>query len=177
MKKYIISSLLVATLISCDDIKLTEAQRNAKQFTIERIDASIALNVENVKEITVGEPDTIISDMPLSFAEIELYKAQGDYYQGIITHDSIMRIYERASQLSFDIRTVAQFCLNDSLKNIYKDELRLSYPVHVKFKSGDTRNVSVVMDRDGITPRIFRHKLLEDIDSYDNKLIDIIRSL
>lgn len=177
MKNYILLGILAVTLISCDDAKLTEAQRNAKQFTIEKVNESIALNVESIEEITVGEPDTIISDMPFSFAEIELYKAQGDYYQGRITHDSIMRLYERASQLSFDIRTVAQFCLNDSLKNIYKDELRLSYPVHIKFKSGDTRDVSVVMDRDGITPRIFRHKILKNIETFDSKIINIIQSL
>lgn len=177
MKKFLFFTILILVCSSCKHTNLTEAQRNAKQYTIERIDASIALNVENIEEITVGEPDTIISDMPFSFAEIELYKAQGDYYQGKITHDSIMRLYERASQLSFDIRTVAQFCLNDSLKNIYEDELRMSYPVHVKFKSGDTRDVSVVMDRDGITPRIFRHKLLRDIETFDSKIINIIQSL
>lgn len=176
MKKYLFLATILLLFHSCDYLTLNEAQRNAKQYTIERINASLALSMDDVDNIEVAEkPDTIISSIVITMSMVEVYAAQAKYHAGEMSYDSLTILVDDIFKRLTDVYLVAQYQIDDSLKAIYSDELRLSYPVTVRMKSGTTRNVSVVMDRDGIKPYIFRHKIVDDLETNTNILLDALR--
>lgn len=147
---------------SCE---MDTSKRNAKNYVEEQIDASLLLNTNDVKSIEVGNPDTVISSIVLSLDYNASCNAKQYYNDGKITYDSMMTVVAKFNSTIYDMSYALNVELNDKLRNKYENFLRSSYPVKVVMKSGITKDVSVVMDKDGITPIQFLHEIEEELES------------
>lgn len=174
MKKYILIAVCVL-LASCDG-SITESQgkKNARQYVKEHIYSSVTINSEDVERIDVSDPDTILSDNYLVYSEFTLIDAKAEFLNQEITFDSLCAVTDRISQYITDYAMAAEFGADKELRARYTDDYRLSYPVTIRMKSGETKTVSVVMHKDGTTPYNFLHVLLKDLDKYQSAIMDAL---
>lgn len=156
--------LFIIPLLLCS-CGMDISKRNAKNYVEEQIDASLLLNMNDVKSIEVGNPDTVISSIVLQLEYNASCNARQSYYDGEITYDSMMNVVAKFSQTIYHMSYALNVELNEKLRNKYENFLRSSYPVKVVMKSGITKEVSVVMDKDGITPIKFLHEIEEELES------------
>lgn len=178
MRRILFVAIISFAFLSCDKLTLSEAQRNAKQYTIEKINESMEISINDVSSIDVSEfPDTIISDVPITYKKLKISQAYLKYAKGEIPVDSLMPILEDAAQLTDDVRNVAQSEINNTFKEYYSSYLLESYHVSIKMKSGQVRDVSVIMDRDGITPLKFRYQIIDSADELERQIVQICNSL
>lgn len=178
MARLLFVTIIAFAFLSCDKLSLSEAQRNAKQYTVEKINESLAISINDVSSIEVSEvPDTIISDLPITYKQLELSQAYLKYVKGEISVNSLLSILEDAAQVTSDVRKVAQSEINNAFREYYSSYLLESYHVSIKMKSGQVRDVSVIMDRDGITPLKFRHQIIDSTEELDRQIAKICNTL
>jgi len=74
----------------------------------------------------------------------------------------------------YDIKMswIAPDVAGDSLRKLdkYNSSWRKAYVVKVTMKSGDTKEPRVLMDMDGLTPRLLEMDFIKSLDEYDRKI-------
>lgn len=170
--KKIVILVFISLLISCagNTVIESQAQKNARQFVKE----STFINPENIEQIEVSKPDTIISDIVLSFEYNAFLKSQSEYLYGNISQDSLESVTQSFQSAISDVELASTIGITRELKEKYADALRCCYKVSVIMKSGTTQDFSVIMDADNETPYKFLHIFINDLNNYKKEISNAI---
>ena len=154
-----------------------QGRRNAAQYVKEQVPEQ----ADNIASIETIAEDSLLSDMGFSFAEIRLSKKGLELMQGIIKADEYEAIIDSISHAATDITYSWQFSdvVNDSLMKLpqYEWLWRKVYTVRVTMKSGDTRKLRVLMERDGITPRMMERDMQQIIEDHTKRILEAQETL
>ncbi len=178
MKK-VLSILITTILIGCQGggNGFGQGGRNAAQYVKEQVPEQ----ADNIASIETIAEDSLLSDMGFSFAEIRLSKKGLELMQGIIKADEYEAIIDSISHAATDITYSWQFSdvVNDSLMKLpqYEWLWRKVYTVRVTMKSGDTRKLRVLMERDGITPRMMERDMQQIIEDHTKRILEAQETL
>ena len=145
--------------------------KNATQFVREQI-PELKSEIESVE--TTFE-DSLLTDRIVSFGQIQFAKAGTDYWEDKISREQYQIIIDSSANVLHDIQYSWQFSdvINDSLKQLskYSDNWAKVYTVTVKMKSGIEKEIRILMDKDGITPRMTEKQFEDELHNYATKMI------
>ena len=174
MKKKIFIGLVgFMGLIGCVDggMKYGKGGENAIQFVKEQVPGLR----DDIASVEIIEEDSLLSDIALGHDAVIFAKAGADFWQGTISREEYQRIIDEREHLLNDIEYSWRFPLvvNDSLKKLGKFDgmWRKVYKVLVTMKSGDTKNPRVLMDGDGITPRMMEVDFGRKLEEYHREIM------
>lgn len=148
--------VIASMLISCSSITQSQGQKNAIEYVRGIATTNPLYSSDVVEDITAIENDSLAGTTSLNFYSIEYNKALTQYYKNEISKDSARKVIDRNADEITKIQTSWQYngLVDDKdwkAKNL--SLYRKVYKVTIKWKSGKTQDVRVLMDNDGITPR------------------------
>lgn len=145
--------------------------KNAAQFVREQTQ-ELKSEIESIE--TTFE-DSLLTDRIVSFGQIQFAKAGTDYWEDKITSEQYQNIIDSSANVIQDIQYSWQFSnvINDSLKLLskYSDNWAKVYTVTVTIKSGIKKDIRILMDKDGITPRMTEKQFEDELQDYAMKMI------
>ena len=173
MKKVLLSITALLVIAGCGEgngSNYGKGGENACQFVREQIPNQ----AENIASINVVGEDSVLSDIILSFNQVKIAKAGSDFWKGTLSREDYLKIIDEESQVLYDIKMswIAPDVAGDSLRKLdkYNSSWRKAYVVKVTMKSGDTKEPRVLMDMDGLTPRLLEMDFIKSLDEYDRKI-------
>lgn len=173
MKKLLLF-VAVMLVVSCSQVanKYGQGGRNAVQFVKEQVPS---LN-DDIESIEVIEEDSLLSDIGLIFGSTMLAKSSAEFQKGTLSKDKFKAIIDSLAHDATDVEYSWRFSnvINDSLRALQKycGQWRKVYTVRVTMKSGTTKEPRVMMDNDGITPRMIERDIENTIRYFTNKILD-----
>ena len=177
MKKVLSITIMLLMLVSCNQSKFGKGGENAEQFIREKA----VLVREDIATIETIREDSVLGDIGIGFEVNCLLKAGTNYLQGNITRDDYTRTINEATLLMKDIQDCWENpeVVGDSLRRIgkYDGMWRKAYTVEVTMKSSVTTTHIVIMDRDGITPRITDKDFSKRLYDFSRDIARAINSL
>ena len=147
--------LLTLALVACNSTssKFGQSGNNAVQFVKEQL-PEFAQNAESIE--VIGE-DSLLCDIGLMFGINDVYKALEKYNNGEITLKEARAVRDSVLHDGTDVENTWRYgsIVTDSLKQLtkYEGQWRKVYTVTINMKSQTTKEVRVMMDNDGTTPR------------------------
>lgn len=179
MKKFFITLLTVA-LTGCDQVSVNKFGRggkNASQYVREQISNP----KEDIVSIEATAEDSLLTDRLLSFGQVQFAKAGADFWQDIINRKQYQDIIDNTSQALKDVQNswLYGIVVNDSLRKLakYEDNWAKVYTVTIQMKSGEKKEVRVLMDQDGITPRMTENQFGKELQEYTDKILEAQRDI
>ena len=178
MKKVLLI-VIAAILVGCQGVgnKFGQGGKNAAQYVREQVPEQ----ADNIASIETIYEDSLLCDIGFSFAEIQLSKKSLELMQGTIKPAEYETLIDSISQAATDITYSWQFSdvVNDSLMKLpqYDGLWRKAYTVRVTMKSGDTREIRVLMDNDGITPRMMERDMQKAIEDHNKRILEAQETL
>lgn len=155
-----------------EQMKYGQGGQNACQFVKEQV-PGIRDDIANVEVI---EQDSLLGDIGIIFAKTELAKKSNLFLAKEITKDEFEAFVDSITHNATDIAFSWQFgiVVNDSLKQLekYKYQWRKVYKIRVTMKSGITKEPRVLMDDDGITPRMLETDMEKTLNDFTKDVID-----
>lgn len=136
---------LALSLLLCSCVEINKGESNAKEFVKSKIDAT------NIESIEVEPCDSILCDIPVEMKYISLLKGES-------TEDEFIELLTDVNN-SVASKGVLKFQNREAW-------LRKAYTVVVKTKDGRTTDIQVIMDTDGVTPRITGGEIQKKINEY-----------
>ena len=165
---------------SCKQVQspfVDQGGENAMQYLREK---SIAIASEIDKMEVIGV-DSLLCDRALVLNSVAFAKAGADFWEGKISRDEYQKIIDKFSQTATDIAYSWQFSTvtNDSLSKLekYKYDWRKVYEVTTTMKSTVTTTTRVLMDQDGITPRMTEKEFTDDLNEWTDKIVEAQRDI
>lgn len=150
---------------------------NACQFAKERI----GVLSEDIASIEVVKVDTLMSDIYLGWGNMKMLKSASAFLNDKMSRKEYKAVLDSMSNEINNVTYSWQFgsSVNDSLRNI--EELqgcwRKVYTISVKMKSGTTKEIRVMMDNDGIKPRMTESEMVRKINEISHELDRLYRHL
>ena len=172
MKKdfLVLFALLLTACNQTSSNEFGQGGQNAAQFVREQI-PEIRDDIETIK---TTKEDSLMTDRIVSFGQIQFAKAGSDYWEDKISREQYQSIIDSSANVLQDIQYSWQFSnvINDSLKQLskYNNNWAKVYTVTVKMKSGIEKEVRILMDNDGITPRMTEKQFEDEIQDYAKKM-------
>lgn len=154
MKKYIyLSGVLFLLLMSCSkgNNEYGQGGENAIKYAIEQSD----IELDNLENIEVTDADSMLTG--LLYNEQEFKEKSDAFIENRISKEEFEVIVQEESNAMRDIYKLWRYGDNkDSLKSIgkYKDAWSLVYTITIIQKSMAHKNIRVIMEEDGITPKM-----------------------
>lgn len=168
MKRILIIAFAVLTIAGCEQMKYGQGGRNACQFVKEQMTGQR----DDIESVNVVGLDTLLGDIMIIFTQRGLAEARYEFVS-----EGKGNFYEKLMEMNqyvYDLTNSWEFpsIYNDSLRKleIYEECWRKVYVVEVKMKSGTSKQVKVLMENDGVTPRMLEKDFRKEI----NKYIDIV---
>lgn len=179
MKKFLIT-LITLSLIGCNQMsvnKYGQGGKNAAQYLREQVS-----NLdEDIESIETTAEDSLLTDRMLSFGQVQFAKAGADFWQDRINREQYQDIIDNTSQALQDVQNswLYGIVVNDSLRKLSKYEYNWAkvYTVTIRMKSGVEKEVRVLMDQDGITPRMTEKQFGEELQEYTDKMVEAQRDI
>ena len=169
MKKMIL--MMMMAVAGCTSSPYGQGGENACQFVKEQVPGLR----DNIAKMEVIAEDSLLSDIALAFSRGSFAQAGVDFLEGNISRENYQKIIDERAQLLQDIQDSWQFSMvvNDSLRRLskYDDMWRKVYKVLVTMKSGDTKEPRVLMDNDGITPRMLEMDFGRQLEDYQRDIL------
>lgn len=170
--------IIAAMLIGCQGGNgFGQGGKNAAQYVKEQVPNQ----ADNIASIETIAEDSLLCDMGFSFAEMQLSKKGLELMQGTIKAEEYEALIDSISHAATDITYSWQFSdvVNDSLMKLPQYEFlwRKAYTVRVTMKSGDTREPRVLMDNDGITPRMMEVDMQKAIEDHTKRILEAQETL
>ena len=165
--------VLSTTLSACDteQLKYGEGGRNACLFVREQV-PELRDDIDKIE--VIGE-DSLLGDLWMSFASVELAKNGAEYMKGNLKKEEYSAFIDSLTAVATDMYESWMFSIvvNDSIKQLpkYKDELRKVYKIRVTMKSGVIKEPRVLMDKDGLTPRMLEKDIEKSINDFTQKIL------
>ena len=178
MKKLL---LFVAVMLvaSCSQVanKFGQGGRNAAQYVKEQV-PNLKDDIESIETI---EEDSLLCDIGLTFGNLQMLKAEGEYYEGKISRKRLDAIIDSVAKAITDVQYswMYSIVINDSLRKLpkYENQWRKVYKVRVTMKSGDVKEPRVLMDQDGITPRCLEKDFEKTLQKYTDDMMGVTNRL
>lgn len=173
-RRIIILTAMVAMAVSCDQMsnKYGRGGDNACQYVKEQVPGLR----EDIASVEVIEEDSLLSDIGLIFGRTILAKSSAEFQEGTLSKDKFKAIIDSLAHDATDVEYSWRFSnvINDSLRALqrYSGQWRKVYTVRVTMKSGTTKEPRVMMDNDGITPRMIERDMENTIRDFTNKILD-----
>lgn len=178
MKKMVICVLMGMMFVSCDPVISTYGigGSHACQYVKEQL----LLMRGDIDGVEVVGKDSLLGDMMLAFTESSFLNAMNEYMRDEISKEEFQKIVDERAGIVNDVQDSWMYAPeNEKLKGkeIYEGEWRVVYQVKVTMKSGVTKEVRVLMDNDGITPRMLESEYGKEIDKYAEDVLRADRML
>lgn len=165
--------LLVLTGCNQTQMKYGQGGKNACQYVKEQV-PELREDISNVE--VIGE-DSMICDIGLSFGFNRVHEAEMMYYDGKITRSELDQILDSMNlELTF-VENSWKYGTPKTYGNKFDGQWRKVYTVRVTMKSGVTKEPRVLMDQDGITPRMIEREFEKKLQNYASDLMDVHRRL
>ena len=165
MRKLFFIIIIAATFTACRNQYGTGGS-NAAQYVREKHPEQAA----NIESIEAVDEDSLLTDLPLTYGRVEFAKAGLEYVQGNMTRKQYESIVDSTENIIYDIKCswLAGLVDNDSLRKLekYDGAWRKAYTVRVTMKSSITKDIRVLMDNDGLTPRATEGEFMAQLDEY-----------
>lgn len=179
MKKAVLLFVMIS-LMSCNGnvvSKFGKGGQNAVHYLKER-----TLSVSNeIEKMEVTGVDTLLSDVLLTFGSVEFASKGADFWEDKISKDEYQKSIDKISQIATDITNSWMYpmVVNDSLQKLskYDGAWRVVYEITTTMKSNTTKTTRVLMDNDGITPRMTEMEFTSEINEWTEKIINAQRDI
>lgn len=174
MKKiiYLFILVLFASCKQPNSLFVDQGGKNAMQYLRER---TISVSSE-IDKMEVTGVDSLLCDRALVLNSVAFAKAGADFWEGKISRDEYQKIIDKFSQTATDIAYSWQFStvINDSLIKLdkYQYDWRKVYEITTTMKSTVTKTTRVLMDQDGITPRMTEKEFMDEINEWTDKIVE-----
>lgn len=179
MKK-IIYLFILASFASCKQSNspfVDQGGKNAMQYLREK---TISVSSE-IDKMEVTGVDSLLCDRALVLNSVAFAKAGADFWEGEISKVEYQEIIDMFSKTATDIAYSWQFStvINDSLHTLekYQYDWRKVYEITTTMKSTITKTTRVLMDQDGITPRMTEKEFTEIINEWTDKIVEAQRDI
>lgn len=178
MKKLIVL-LMMVSLTACNGVVSPYGQggRNAVQYLKEKT-TNISSEMDNMEVTSV---DTLLCDRALVLNSVVFTKAGADFWDGKISKEEYQQMIDKFSLTATDITNSWMYgiVVNDSLRKLdkYKYDWRVVYTVTTTMKSTDTKTTRVLMDQDGITPRMTEKEFTQEMNEWTDKIVEAQRDI
>lgn len=179
MKK-VSSILIVLTLIGCGQVTISkygQGGKNAAQYVREQM-PELRDDIESLE--TTGE-DSLLTDRMLSYGRVQFSQARVDFSEDNINREQYQQIIDSTANVLRDVRNswIYGIVVNDSLRKLkqYEDNWAKVYTVTVKMKSGVEKEFRILMDNDGITPRMTQKEFGQKLQEYSDMIIEAQRDI
>ena len=175
MKKLLFAVLLLVVFAACntEQSKYGQGGRNACQFVKERVPELR----EDIEKIEVIEEDTMLCDIGLMFGMQRLNHVESLYYQDKISREDLELV---ADSLNLEL-TFVENCWKTGTPKTYGNKFdgqwRKVYTIRVTMKSGIIKEPRVLMEQDGITPRMIESDFQKWLKQYAGDLMGVYRRL
>lgn len=170
----IVSIAIMMLLFGCGPIgsKYGQGGDNACQYVKEQVPGLR----DDIANIEVIEEDSLLSDIGMMFGETLLARSSMEFQEGKLSKERFTSIIDSVAHDATDVSYSWRFSnvVNDSLKALprYKGQWRKAYTVRVTMKSGITKEPRVLMDNDGVTPRMIERDMEKAIEDFTNRILD-----
>lgn len=174
MKKYLLVVFL-AILAGCSQTQMKYGQGgvNACQFVKEQVPELR----EDISSVEVIREDTMLCDIGLVFGFNRVHEAEMKYYDGVISRSELDLVLDSMNfELTF-VENSWKYGTPKTYGNKFDGQWRKVYTVRVVMKSGVTKEPRVLMEQDGITPRMLEKDFEDELQKYASDLMDIHRRL
>lgn len=168
-----IAILLVLAGCSQTQMKYGQGGKNACQFVKEQVPGLR----DDIQDIEVIAEDSLLSDLGMTFGDLTLSKQGAAFLKGEISKDELSATIDSVAKAATDVEYSWRFSnvVNDSLKQLpkYDGMWRKVYTVKVTMKSGTTKEPRVLMDTDGITPRMMERDMEKAIEEHTKHILEV----
>lgn len=173
----VVSLAFMLLLVACGHSGFGKGGSNAEQFVREKT----VLVRDDIASIETIREDSVLSDIGIGFQTMQLLEAGTNYLQGNITRDDYTQTINEATLLMKDIQDCwdSPTSVGDSLRRAgkYDGMWRKAYTVEVTMKSSVKQTHVVLMDTDGITPRMTEREFASCLDKFSRDISRAINSL
>ncbi len=174
MKNYlIIAILLVLTGCNQTQMKYGLGGKNACQFVKEQVPGLR----DDIQDVEVIAEDSLLCDLGMTFGDLTLSKQGAAFLKGEISKEELRAIIDSVAIAATDVEYSWRFSnvVNDSLKQLskYDGMWRKVYTIKVTMKSGTTKEPRVLMDTDGITPRMIERDMEKAIEEHTKHILEV----
>lgn len=157
--------------------KYGQGGENALQFV-----RALALEMqEDVISAEIVNEETLLTDRMLSLGQAQFATASSNYAQGKISRAQYQYLVDSTSLALQDVRNSWQKsnAVNDSLKTLvkYKYNWAKVYTLNVKLGNGETGDIRVLMDKDGITPLMTELQFEDQLQKYSERIIQAQKAI
>ena len=160
MKKILLSSILLVV-------------KNACQFVKEQV----PVLHEDISNIEVISEDSMICDIALSFGLRRVYEAERMYYESKMSRDELEQVLDSMNNELTFVENSWKYGTPETSGDKYKFEWRKVYTVRVTMKSGVTKEPRILMEQDGITPRMLEKDFGKELQRHASELMEVYRRL
>ena len=174
MKKYLaIAILIVLTGCNQTQMKYGQGGKNACLFVKEQVPELR----EDISSVEVIGEDSMICDIGLMFGFNRVHEAEMMYYDSKITRSELDQVLDSMNlELTF-VENSWKYGTPETYGNKFDGQWRKVYTVRVTMKSGVTKEPRVLMEQDGITPRMIEREFEKKLQNYASDLMDVHRRL
>lgn len=174
MKKYLaIAILIVLTGCNQTQMKYGQGGKNACLFVKEQVPELR----EDISSVEVIGEDSMICDIGLMFGFNRVHEAEMMYYDSKITRSELDQVLDSMNlELTF-VENSWKYGTPETYGNKYDGQWRKVYTVRVTMKSGVTKEPRVLMEQDGITPRMIEREFEKKLQNYASELMDVHRRI
>lgn len=175
MKQLLLLALSAIVIVACntEQNKYGLGGRNACQFVKEQVPELR----EEIEKIEVIEEDSIICDIGLVRGMQRLNQVESLYYQNRVTRKDLEFV---ADSLNLEL-TFVENCWKSGVPKTYGNKFdgqwRKVYTIRVTMKSGVTKEPRVLMEQNGITPRMLESDFEKWLQNYASDLMGVYRLL
>ena len=165
--------LLVLTGCNQTQMKYGQGGKNACQYVKEQVPGLR----DDIQDIEVIAEDSLLCDLGMTFGDLTLSKQGAAFLKGEISKEELRAIIDSVAIAATDVEYSWRFSnvVNDSLKQLskYDGMWRKVYTIKVTMKSGTTKEPRVLMDTDGITPRMIERDMEKAIEEHTKHILEV----
>ena len=175
MKKVLLFLLQLVVFTGCntEQSKYGIGGQHACQFVKEQVPELR----EDISSVEVIGEDSMICDIGLMFGFNRVHEAETMYYDGKITRSELDQVLDSMNlELTF-VENSWKYGTPETYGNKFDGQWRKVYTVRVTMKSGVTKEPRVLMEQDGITPRMIERDFEKKLQNYASELMDVHRRL
>ena len=164
MRRLLLLLTLLAIVVSCDvtSSKYGQGGKNAAQFVKEMVPS----NRDDIESIETISEDSLLSDIGLMFAQNRLSSIKSAYYNNKIPYSEVDRVVDSCIIELMYVEQSWKYGNISKKMEKFNGQWRKVYTVRVTMKSGIIKEPRVLMEQDGITPRMIERDFEDKLRRY-----------
>lgn len=183
MKRFLIIGFAVLCVLVC----VTGRPGNTKNNNVDLLRNILQFVKEktpelsnDIEELNITSEDSLLCDIMLAFGQKQFTHAGVDFLEGKISYDEYKHIIDSTECVKNDV--VFSWIYpetNDSLRQLEKYDgcWRKVYTLRVTMKDGTTDEARLLMDNDGVTPKMLEGMFERTIEEYSAKISHALENL